>query len=124
MEYESIESVNLLIDRIEDFEEMEGYTYIHCRGGVGRTGTIVGCLKARELFGYKDFDVLQVLRSFFSDMPKSAHRRTPDTSEQEKFIIDFTQKVGNHKNTQKDIILDSIKGCLMAGAGLGFRAKS
>jgi protein-tyrosine phosphatase len=41
---------------------MGGYTYIHCWGGVGRTGTIVGCLKARELKDYKDLDVLQVLR--------------------------------------------------------------
>ena len=37
----SIESVNRLLDKIADFEKMDGYTYIHCWGGVGRTGTIV-----------------------------------------------------------------------------------
>ena len=112
----SIESVNQLIDKIEDLSKMGGYTYIHCWGGVGRTGTIVGCLKARELKDYKDLDVLQVLRNFFSGMPKSAYRKTPDTKEQEKFIIDFAEKVGVYNDFQKNIIRDSIKGCLMAGA--------
>ena len=39
----SIESVRRLLLRIEELKKMDGYVYIHCWGGVGRTGTIVAC---------------------------------------------------------------------------------
>lgn len=63
----SIDLVNRLLDKIAYLEKTESYTYIHGRGGVGRTGIIVGCLKARELQrrGSNDCDALTVLRNFF-----------------------------------------------------------
>ena len=84
----SIELVNRLLDKIAYLEKTESYTYIHGWGGVGRTGIIVGCLKARELQrrGSNDCDALTVLRNFFRYMPKSAYRKTPDTPEQEEFV--------------------------------------
>ncbi|MGI6218834.1 MAG: ADP-ribosylglycohydrolase family protein [Bacteroidaceae bacterium] len=113
---QSIESVNRLLDKICDLEKMGGYTYVHCRRGVGRTGTIVGCLKARELYNYKDSDALTALRNFFKDMPKSVCRQTPETHEQEEFIKTFSRSAGLYIENQKEIIKDSIRGCLMAGA--------
>ena len=36
----SVEAVHQLIDKIEYLMQQDGYTYIHCWGGVGRTGTM------------------------------------------------------------------------------------
>ena len=114
---QSVESVNRLLDKIADFEKMDGYTYIHCWGGVGRTGTIVGCLKARELqlCGH-EYDALTVLRNFFRDMPKSAYRKTPETAEQEAFIRAFERSAGRSSEARAARVRDCIRGCLMAGA--------
>ena len=114
----SIESVNRLLDKIADFEKMDGYTYIHCWGGVGRTGTIVGCVKARELQqrGNNDCDALTVLRNFFSDMPKSAYRKTPETAEQEEFVRAFARSTGDSNAAKAARVKDCIRGCLLAGA--------
>lgn len=116
---QSIESVNRLLDKIDDLDKMGGYTYIHCWGGVGRTGTIVGCFKARVqhvLQERKDFDVLKVLLDLFSKMPKSAYRKTPDTPMQEEFIKSFALNVKSYANTAYEGVRDRIRGCLMAGA--------
>ena len=115
---QSVESVNRLLDKIADLEKMDGYTYIHCWGGVGRTGTIVGCLKARELQQHNcsDYDALTVLRNYFRDMPKSAYRKTPETPEQEEFIKTFARGVGDSNKAKSARIKDCIRGCLMAGA--------
>ena len=113
----SIESVNRLLDKIADFEKMDGYTYIHCRGGVGRTGTIVGCLKARELQQCgSEYDALTVLRNFFRQMPKSAYRKTPETTEQEAFIKAFERSADSGNEVRAARVKDCIRGCLMAGA--------
>ena len=37
----SIEVVHQLIDKMENLMKQDGFTYIHCWGGVGRTGTIL-----------------------------------------------------------------------------------
>ena len=114
---QSIGSVNRLLDKIAYYEKMDGYTYIHCAGGVGRTGTIVGCLKARELQqqGSK-YDALTVLRNFFRSMPKSASRKTPETVEQEEFIRAFECDTGGSNEVRTARVKDCIRGCLMAGA--------
>lgn len=112
----SLASVNRLLDEIEYLNKSGGYTYIHCRGGVGRTGTIVGCLKARELHEYEDIDALEVLRNFFRDMPKSSNCTVPDTPAQEEFIKTFARSVGKYAENHAAMIKDCIRGCLMAGA--------
>lgn len=114
---QSIESVNRLLDKISDFEKMDGYTYIHCWGGVGRTGTIVGCLKARELQqSGSGYDALTVLRNFFRDMPKSAYRKTPETAEQEAFVRAFERNARCSNEARAARVKDCIRGSLMAGA--------
>ena len=114
----SIDLVNRLLDKIAYLEKTESYTYIHGRGGVGRTGIIVGCLKARELQrrGSNECDALTVLRNFFRYMPKSAYRKTPDTPEQEEFVRTFERGVGASNDAKDAMVKDCIRGCLMAGA--------
>lgn len=112
----SVESVNRLLDKIEDFEKMGGYTYIHCWGGVGRTGTIVGCKKAKEIPEKDGKEIFEILKNFFRDMPKAAYRKVSDTQEQVKFIMDFSQYIKDEKENNTSRVKDCIRGCLMAGA--------
>lgn len=61
--------------------------YVHCWGGVGRTGTIVACLY--EYYGEGYEDAVNHLRQSFKDCPKSHWRHTPETKEQLDFIRGF-----------------------------------
>lgn len=61
--------------------------YIHCWGGVGRTGVIIGCY-----YVYHGEDLIQALchlRESFKQCPKSERRHTPETRRQEKFYSRF-----------------------------------
>lgn len=93
-------SVRRLIEEIIYCGE-QGKVYIHCWGGVGRTGTIVACLYAYLM---KDsglsYDAIydramQQLKDSFSKCPKSKYRSTPDTQEQCEFIKEFIRKECN-----------------------------
>ncbi len=65
--------------------------YIHCRGGIGRTGTIVACYYAMLL---KEYTLAyNLLERQFSQFPKSAYRNTPETIEQKRFIMQFTDYI-------------------------------
>ena len=90
----SIESVKELIGQIYGIlNESDGNkVYIHCWGGVGRTGTIVGCLLSHQ----HDFDYKKTqdaLKKAFSDCPKSAYRHTPETREQCDFIARYAAEI-------------------------------
>ena len=90
----SIESVKDLIGQIHGIlnESDENKVYIHCWGGVGRTGTIVGCLLSHQ----HDFDyekTMNALKKAFSDCPKSAYRHTPETKEQRDFIARYAAEM-------------------------------
>ena len=63
--------------------------YVHCWGGVGRTGVIVGCWLARH--GHPGEDALARLRELWKQCPKSASRPSPETPAQEQYIVGWSE---------------------------------
>ena len=94
---ESIESVQKLIKHIWAIVDADSRNkiYIHCWGGVGRTGTIVGCLLA-ERYGYDYEETLNQLNVLFQDCPKSSYRVTPENDQQRFFIARYIETVATY----------------------------
>ncbi len=113
----SIAKVHRLLNKISELKKLDnGYVYLHCWGGVGRTGTIVACQIARIFENPTLEDVLTALRDGFSNMPKSAYRKTPETKEQIEFIKRFIDSCKQEKEEIPIRVKDCIRGSLMAGA--------
>ncbi len=81
------EMVNIL-DTIET-SLLEGKSiYLHCFGGTGRTGTVVGCyLASQGLPGVKALEQIQVLRK---DLPNAA-KASPETEGQRRMVKEWTK---------------------------------
>lgn len=101
----SIASVVSLVQRINAIiqDNPQNRVYIHCWGGVGRTGVIVGCwLAANNSTDYQQ--TMASLKQLFRDCPKSTYRDIPETREQCDFIARYIDEhqmrlMPNHKTT-------------------------
>ncbi len=95
----SYQDVYELMERIDAIiSDDDNKVYIHCWGGVGRTGTIVACLYV--YFGESYENAVAHLQESFKDCPKSQWRHTPETQEQLEFIRgfgDFLKERGHKK---------------------------
>jgi hypothetical protein len=59
--------------------------YLHCYGGIGRTGTVVGCYLARR--GFNGAQALEQLAAWWKIVPKSnRYPHSPETLQQEQFV--------------------------------------
>lgn len=69
----------------------EGHkVYLHCVGGIGRTGTTVGCHLVRH--GMKPMEALHHLRELYQSAVQSLLApRSPESNEQVKFILDWEE---------------------------------
>ena len=112
----SIEVVHQLIDKMENLMKQDGFTYIHCWGGVGRTGTIVACYEARQMKEPTLEKALTAMRSRFSNMPKASHRKSPETQEQIDFVRQFVESCKQREEYMRLRTKDRIRGSMMAGA--------
>ena len=62
-----------------------GTVYLHCRAGIGRTGTVVGCFLREQ--GFEAHAALALIRHKWRVMAKrSTMPHSPETEEQRRFI--------------------------------------
>ena len=61
--------------------------YFHCWGGVGRTGTVLGCYLLHTQMATKK-NVLDFI-IYLKRSTSISHRESPETEEQRRFILDY-----------------------------------
>jgi hypothetical protein len=84
------EQMNSILDSIDDGLRAGRRIYLHCWGGIGRTGTTVGCYLVRK--GKTGEEALRQLAAWWRGVPKSYHYpHSPETPEQMDFVLRWQQ---------------------------------
>src|SRR5215207_8785023 len=84
------EQMMSILDTIDAELQAGRKIYVHCWGGIGRTGTTVGCYLARG--GRTGEEALSQLAEWWKSVPKSFyHARSPETYEQANFIRNWVE---------------------------------
>ena len=84
------ELMQSILDRIDESLQAGRKVYLHCWGGIGRTGTTVGCYLVRR--GLSGEQALRQLAAWWRGVPKSGiHPHSPETSEQALFIRNWAE---------------------------------
>ena len=79
-----------ILDTIDTHIAQREVVYLHCWGGVGRTGTIVGCWLARHRSpGHAP---LEQLAELWDKCPKSARTCSPETEEQRRYVREWAEE--------------------------------
>lgn len=82
------EHMRAVLDHIEKELDDERPVYVHCWGGIGRTGTVVGCWMVNQE-GRTAEDALQRIAELRHATPDGG-RASPETAEQCEFIRQWT----------------------------------
>ncbi len=79
-----------ILDAIDGTLASGQIVYVHCWGGVGRTGTVVGCYLARH--GVSGEQALRQIAQWWATMGKRhKHLKSPETAEQEEFVRNWRE---------------------------------
>jgi ADP-ribosyl-[dinitrogen reductase] hydrolase len=89
MHVPSIDGMTAVLDAIDDAVRDGERVYIHCWGGVGRTGTVIGCHFVRH--GMSPDDALKKVGSLFATMSPDKRRRHPEGSPQTRAQREFVR---------------------------------
>jgi len=82
------EQMSTILDTLDDELHAGRKIYLHCWGGIGRTGTTVGCYLVRR--GMTGEQALRQLSKWWKSVPKSRiHTHSPETPEQMDFILNW-----------------------------------
>ncbi len=80
------EEMRQILDTIDEALENGHIVYVHCWGGVGRTGTVAGCWLARHgMTGKEALDEIARRRKGTPD----GYRRSPETASQEQMVLNW-----------------------------------
>lgn len=86
----SVEQMTAILDALDATLAQGRKTYLHCYGGIGRTGTVVGCYLVRH--GLSGAEALSQLANWWKNVPKSArYPHSPETLEQETFVRNWSK---------------------------------
>jgi hypothetical protein len=77
-----------ILDQLDESLGAGRRIYLHCWGGIGRTGTTVGCYLVRH--GLNGEQALRQLAEWWQEVPKSRiHPSSPETREQVNFVLNW-----------------------------------
>ena len=110
-----------ILDTIDGALDAGRTVYLHCWGGVGRTGTVVGCWLVRH--GRTGDEALQQLADWWQGVEK-VHRtpQSPETPEQFRYVREWQERPEEENSTGEISMRDRFRGCLLglaAGDALG-----
>jgi protein-tyrosine phosphatase len=81
----SAEEMQTILDTIDESLGEERPVYVHCWGGVGRTGTVVGCWLLRHGLA-EPANVLDTLLELRKQDQERGQRMSPETAAQQRFV--------------------------------------
>ncbi len=103
-----------ILDAIDAALSSGAGVYVHCRAGIGRTGTVVGCHLVRQ--GYNAAQALEALNALWQGNARAGQwLHVPETDEQEAFVRRF----GAHHASRKFAPAQSGRLSRYQGALLG-----
>jgi protein-tyrosine phosphatase len=83
---DSTDTMRAILDAIRTSVRRQPAVYLHCWGGIGRTGTVAGCW-LRECGLGPDEALQRVQKLYSTHMPKARiHPESPQTEEQKEYI--------------------------------------
>jgi ADP-ribosyl-[dinitrogen reductase] hydrolase len=82
----SISDMTAILDAIDESLAANRCVYVHCWGGVGRTGTVIGCWLLRHGLATTE-NVLHVLKQLRQQDQERGYRDSPETSDQRRFML-------------------------------------
>jgi hypothetical protein len=86
----SLEGMSATLNAIDAALTANRRVYVHCWGGIGRTGTTVGCCLVRH--GRTGGQALHQLGEWWRNVPKSSRNpRSPETDEQVQFVLNWNE---------------------------------
>jgi hypothetical protein len=87
-------SLERIVDELEGAVARGEPAYVHCWGGIGRTGTAVAAFLSRRLALTGD-EALDLLDALWQEVPKSAiFPESPQTNEQRRAVRAFAERRG------------------------------
>jgi len=83
----TIDMMRKILSIVQDSIRQKKIVYLHCWGGVGRTGTAVGCFLLNNSLASKE-NVLATI-NYLKRTTSIDKRQSPETEEQRKFIMEW-----------------------------------
>jgi ADP-ribosylglycohydrolase/protein-tyrosine phosphatase len=105
----TVSQMEAILDTIAAGIESRNPVYIHCWGGIGRTGTVVGCFLLQNGMAHPG-NVLDVIDALRKDDPMH-HCRSPETDTQRQFVTNWL-----NQTKKPPTRLSRTIGCVLGGA--------
>jgi protein-tyrosine phosphatase len=78
-------AMSKILERVNILLKNGVVVYVHCWGGIGRTGTVIGCYMVQEM-GMSGSEALMRIEELRNGVPDTS-RRSPETEEQRDMVL-------------------------------------
>ncbi|MBI2334113.1 MAG: dual specificity protein phosphatase family protein, partial [Chloroflexi bacterium] len=96
----SEQTMTLILDTIDAAIQSGSPVYVHCWGGVGRTGIVVGCYLVRH--GMSAEKALERVNALYKTRPHNYFLvRSPETEEQADFVRNWREAPSSEHRAQQ-----------------------